>query len=62
MAERQKRPKRVFRKFLDENKKGLENFNKSKGEKYVREPWMLKARPATERAVETEVEDGQGGN
>lgn len=62
MAERQKRPKMVFRKFLDENKDDLNKFNKRKGEKYVREPWMLKANPAAEHTMETEVEDDQSGN
>ena len=52
MAERQKRPKMVFRKFLNDNKDSLEEFGNRKGEKYTREPWMLNANPAAEWTVE----------
>ena len=62
MAERQKKPKMVFRKFLDDRKEDLNEFGKSKGERYVREAWMLKASPAFENTMETEVEDDQSGN
>ncbi len=50
MAGRQKRPKMVFRKFLEDNKEG---------EKYTREPWMLNANPAAEWTVEILVESEQ---
>ena len=52
MAGRQKRPKMVFRKFLEDNKENLEKFANRKGEKYTREPWMLNANPAAEWTVE----------
>ena len=48
--------------FLKDNKDNLEEFGKRKGEKYVREPWMLKASPAGEHTMEIEVEDDQSGN
>lgn len=48
--------------FLKDNKDKLEEFGKGKGEKYVREPWMLKAKPAAEHTMEVEVEDDQSGN
>ena len=62
MGERQKRPKMVFRKFLDDRRDDLKEFGKNKGEKYVREAWMLKAIPALEHSMEIEVEDDQSGN
>ena len=62
MVKRQKRPKMVFRKFLDDSKDDLKEFGKSKGKKYVREAWMLKASPALEHSMEIEVEDEQSGN
>jgi hypothetical protein len=62
MAERQKKPKMVFRKFLAENKLSLEKFANRKRVKYTREPWMLNANPATEWTMEIEVEDEQCGN
>lgn len=61
MVERHKTPKMA--QFLKDNKESLREFGKRKGEKYVREPWMLKTNPAAEHTVEIEVEDGQcGGN
>ena len=59
MAGRQKRPKMVFRKFLEDNKENLEKFANRKGEKYTREPWMLNATPAAEWTVEILVESEQ---
>ncbi len=59
MADRQKRPKMVFRKFLESNKENLEKFANRKGEKYTREPWMLNANPAAEWTVEILVESEQ---
>ena len=61
MTERKKRPKMVFRKFLEDSKGELKEFGKHKGEKYVREPWMLNANPALEHTIEVEVEEDQGG-
>ncbi len=49
--------------FLKDNKESLKEFGNRKGEKYVREPWMLNANPAAEHSVEIAVEDDQcGGN
>ena len=62
MAERKKRPKMVFRKFFDDCKDDIKEFGKSKGERYVREAWMLKANPALEDTIEIDEEDDQGGN
>ena len=45
--------------FLKDNEESLEEFNNRNGEKYVREPWMLKANPSAEHTVEIEVEDVQ---
>ncbi|HBP10712.1 MAG TPA: hypothetical protein DD452_02115 [Nitrospina sp.] len=59
MAARQKRPKMVFRKFLESNKENLEKFANRKGEKYTREPWMLNANPAAEWTVEILIESEQ---
>jgi len=59
MAGRQKRPKMVFKKFLEGNKENLEKFANRKGEKYTREPWMLNANPAAEWTVEILVESEQ---
>jgi len=59
MADRQKRPKMVFRKFLESNKENLEKFANRKGEKYTREPWMLNANPAAEWTVEILIESEQ---
>ena len=57
MEERHKKPKMA--QFLKDNEESLEEFNNSNGEKYLREPWMLKANPSAEHTVEIEVEDGQ---
>ena len=60
MVEKHNTPKMV--QFLKNNKSSLEKFGKRKGEKYVREPWMLKGNPAGEHTIEIEVEDDQSGN
>jgi len=60
MNKRHKTPKMA--QFLKNNKDSLDEFGKNKGEKYVREPWMLKANPAAEHTMEIEVEDDQSGN
>ena len=57
MAERQKKTKMA--QFLKDNEESLEEFKNRNREKYVREPWMLKANPSAEHTVEIEVEDGQ---
>ena len=59
MAGRQKRPKMVFRKFLEDNQRSLEKFANRKGEKYTREPWMLNANPAAEWTAEVLAESEQ---
>ena len=48
--------------FLKDNKDSLDEFDKHKGDKYVREPWMLKVNPAGENTMEIEVEVDQRGN
>ena len=60
MAKRHKTTK--IAQFFKDNQDSLEEFGKHKGEKYVREPWMLKANPAGEHTMEIEVEDDQSGN
>ena len=60
MVKRHKAPKMA--QFLKDNKDSLDVFDKHKGDKYVREPWMLKANPAGEHTMEIEVEDDQSGN
>ena len=60
MVKRDNAPKMPH--FLKDNKDSLDEFGKHKGEKYVREPWMLKANPAAEHTMEIEVEDDQSGN
>ena len=49
-------------KFLKNNKDSLDEFVKNKGEKYMREPWMLNSNPAAEHTMEIEVEDDQSEN
>ena len=53
MAERKKRPKMIFKKFLEDKQKTLKEFGNSKAEKYIREPWMMKACPTTDKTDET---------
>ena len=60
MVKRHKAPKMA--QFLKDNKDSLDEFDKHKGDKYVREPWMLKVNPAGENTMEIEVEDDQSGN
>ncbi len=45
--------------FLKDNRESLEEFANRKGEKYTREPWMLKANPAAEWTVEILTESEQ---
>ena len=60
MVKRHKAPKMA--QFLKDNKDSIDEFGKHKGEKYLREPWMLKANPAGAPTMEIEVEDAQSGN
>ena len=49
----------VFKKFLDDNQKILKEFGNSKAEKYIREPWMMKACPTadmTDEALQEEAD------
>tara|TARA_B100000029_G_scaffold256866_1_gene253595 strand:- start:257 stop:439 length:183 start_codon:yes stop_codon:yes gene_type:complete len=48
--------------FLKKNKNSLDEFVQSKGERYIREPWMLNSNPANEHTIEIEVEEDQSGN
>ncbi len=57
MTERKKRPKKVFKKFLEDNQKILKELGNSKAEKYIREPWMMKACPTTDMANEALQEE-----
>jgi len=60
MTERNKKSR--LAEFLKKNKNSLDEFIQRKGERYVREPWMLKSNPAVEHTLEIEVEDDQSGN
>tara|TARA_B100001123_G_C15022027_1_gene911868 strand:- start:196 stop:378 length:183 start_codon:yes stop_codon:yes gene_type:complete len=60
MTERNKKPD--FKKYLKDNQKILGKFCNRKGEKYAREPWMLKTNPATDWTMEIICEDDQSGN
>ena len=57
MTERKKRPKKVFKKFLEDNQKILKELGNSKAEKYIREPWMMKACPTTDKTGEALQEE-----
>ena len=54
MAQRKRRPKMVFKKFLKENKKILKELEKKTREAkpYTREPWMMRSSP-----IEDEYEE-----
>ena len=60
MTERHKKAQLL--EFLKNNKDSLDEFSQSKGEKYVREHWMLNSNPAAEHTMEIEVEDDQSGS
>ena len=51
MAQRKKRPKMVFKKFLKENKKILKELEKKTQEAkpYTREPWMTRPNPMEDK-------------
>ena len=42
----------VFMKFLKDNQESLKKLESSKGEKYIREPWMMKACPPADKSEE----------
>ena len=52
MAERKKRPKMIFKKFLKDNQKILKKFGSSNAEKYIRDPWMMAASPLADKDEE----------
>ena len=52
MAKRKKRPKMIFMKFLKNNQESLKKLESNKGEKYIREPWMMKACPPADKSEE----------
>ena len=64
MANREKRPKMHFRKFLQDNQKNLSKFmtQMETAEKYEREPWMLGSDPEKIVTPETIVELNQLGD
>ena len=64
MANREKRPKMVFRKFLQDNQKKMDNYMRhmETAEKYEREPWMLGSDPDKIVTSETIVELNQLGD
>lgn len=64
MANREKRPKMVFRKFLQDNQKKMNNYirHMETAEKYEREPWMLGSDPDKLVTPETIVELNQLGD
>ncbi len=64
MAKREKRPKRVFRKFLEDNQKRMTDYiaHVEASEKYEREPWMLGSDPEGLVTPESIVELNQSGD
>ena len=42
----------VFMKFLEDNQDSLKKLGSNKGEKYTRDPWMLKNRPPVDEFEE----------
>ena len=64
MANREKRPKMVFRKFLQNNQKQMNQYmnHMETAEKYEREPWMLGSDPEKIVTPETIVEMNQLGD
>jgi hypothetical protein len=64
MANRVKSPKIVFRKFLQDNQKKMDEYMKhmETAEKYEREPWMLGSDPEKITTPETIVEMNQLGD
>jgi hypothetical protein len=64
MANREKRPKMVFRKFLQDNQKQMNDYmnHMETAEKYEREPWMLGSDPKKIVTPESIVEMNQLGD
>ena len=64
MAKREKRPKLVFRKFLEDNQKRMTDYiaHVEASEKYEREPWMLGSDPEGLVTPESIVELNQSGD
>lgn len=64
MANREKRPKMVFRKFLQDNQKQMTDYiaHLETAEKYEREPWMLGSDPEGLVTPESIVELNQVGD
>jgi hypothetical protein len=52
MAKRKKRSTMVFMKFLKDNQKSLKHIDSSGGEKYTRDPWMMKNCPLVDEFEE----------
>ena len=42
----------IFNKFLKGNQKILKKLGRSKAEKYIRDPWMMKASPSADKTEE----------
>jgi len=64
MARREKKPKIVFKNFLEDNQQRLKDYltRVENTEKYEREPWMLGSDPEVTITSETLVELNQLGD
>ena len=64
MARREKKPKIVFKTFLEDNQQRLKDYltRIETSEKYEREPWMLGSDPKVTITPETIVELNQLGD
>ena len=64
MARREKKPKIVFKNYLEENQQRLKDYltRVETSEKYEREPWMLGSDPKVTITPETIVELNQLGD
>ena len=64
MARREKRPKIVFKNFLEDNQQRLKDYlaHVENSEKYEREPWMLGSDPDRTITPETIIELNQLGD
>jgi|GEM_PF-467920 len=64
MARREKKPKIVFKTFLEDNQQRLKDYltRVETSEKYEREPWMLGSDPKVTITPETIVELNQLGD
>ncbi len=54
MAQRKRRPKMIFKKFLKKNTNILKRLEKkaAKAEAYTREPWMMRPNPTEDKYEE----------